>query len=202
MLDNHLRPAKEKVLHPIAKIMYSIHPILITVVALGFGLVAGALLLQQQYLWAFVFWAFNRVFDGLDGTVARLSGKQTDLGGYLDIVFDFVIYAVIPVTLVIGAPDTAKFLSLVFLLSTFYINGASWIYLSSIMEKRQQGAKHRGELTSITMPSGLIGGAETGIFYTLFIIFPQQTVFLFTMMGALVLITIGQRLVWAIKHLD
>jgi len=202
MLDNHLRSTKEIVLQPIAKIMYSVHPILITFIALGFGLVAGVLLVQQQYLWAFVFWAFNRLFDGLDGTVARLSGKQTDLGGYLDIVFDFVIYAVIPVTLVIGAPDTAKFLSLVFLLSTFYINGASWMYLSSIMEKKKHGAKRRGEMTSVTMPSGLIGGAETAIFYTLFIIFPQQTVFLFTMMGALVLLTIGQRLVWAIKHLD
>lgn len=202
MLDNHLRSTKEIVLQPIAKIMYSVHPILITFIALGFGLVAGILLVQQQYLWAFLFWALNRLFDGLDGTVARLSGKQSDLGGYLDIVFDFVIYAVIPVTLVLGAPDTAKFLSLVFLLSTFYINGASWMYLSSIMEKRQQGAKHGGELTSVTMPSGLIGGAETAIFYTLFIIFPQQTVFLFTLMGALVLLTIGQRLVWAIKHLD
>jgi len=202
MLDNHLRSTKEIILQPIAKILYSVHPIVITVLALGFGLVAGVLLVQQQYLWAFVFWVINRVLDGLDGTVARLSGKQTDLGGYLDIVFDFVIYALIPVALVVGAPNTAKFLSLTFLLTSFYINAASWIYLSSILEKQQYGAKHGGELTSVTMPTGLIGGTETVIFYTLFIIFPQQTVFLFAMMGALVLLTIGQRLVWTTKHLD
>ncbi|MBK8027251.1 MAG: CDP-alcohol phosphatidyltransferase family protein [Chloroflexi bacterium] len=27
--------------------------------------------------------------DGLDGTVARISGRQSDLGAYLDIVLDF-----------------------------------------------------------------------------------------------------------------
>jgi phosphatidylglycerophosphate synthase len=202
MFDNHLRSTKEIILQPAARALYSVHPIAITFVALGFGLVAGMLLVQQQYVWALVFWAVNRLLDGLDGTVARITGKQTDLGGYLDILFDFVIYAIIPVTLVIGAPSEAKFLSLAFLLTAFYINSASWMYLSSILEKRKHGANRQGEMTSVTMPGGLIGGTETVIFYTLFIIFPQQAVFLFTLMGALVLFTIGQRFVWATKNLD
>ena len=141
MLDNHLRSTKEMILQPVARLLNSIHPILITFVALGFGLVAGIFLVQQEYVWALVFWAINRFLDGLDGTVARISNRQTDLGGYLDILFDFVIYAVVPVTLVIGAPSEVKYLSLAFLLTTFYINAASWMYLSAILEKRKNGAK-------------------------------------------------------------
>lgn len=36
---------------------------------------------------------------GIDGLVARVSGQQTDFGGYLDILCDFVVYAAIPIGL-------------------------------------------------------------------------------------------------------
>jgi hypothetical protein len=52
------------------------------------------------------------------------------------------------------------------------------------------------------MPAGLIGGAETIIFFSLFIILPQHLVSLYWIMAVLVVITIGQRLVWASQNLD
>jgi len=42
----------------------------------------------------------DRVLDGLDGVVARQRNKQTDFGGYLDIILDFTVYSIIPVAIV------------------------------------------------------------------------------------------------------
>jgi hypothetical protein len=40
-----------------------------------------------------------------DGFVARLAKKQTDFGGYLDIVCDFAIYALLPVSIASSVQD-------------------------------------------------------------------------------------------------
>jgi phosphatidylglycerophosphate synthase len=144
----------------------------------------------------------NRFLDGLDGSVARLHQRQSDLGGYLDILADFFVYAGYPIALVIGQPAVSSYLGLALLLASFYINSASWLYLAAILEKRNHGIRTRKELTTITMPAGLIGGTETIVFYCLFIIFPTFLVPLFILMGGLVLLTTGQRIVWAIRHLS
>jgi hypothetical protein len=51
------------------------------------------------------------------------------------------------------------------------------------------------------MPAGLIGGTETIIFYSLFLLWPLYLVPLYLLMAGLVLVTVGQRLVWASRHL-
>lgn len=201
MLDHYLRGTKDYVLAFLARPLALVHPTTVTIIALIFGIAAGLFLMQQQYLLGFTFWVINRLLDGLDGTIARATQKQSDLGGYIDIVFDFVIYAFIPISLVVGLPSTEAFLSLSFLLASFYINSASWMYLAGILEKRKQGTTAKGELTTITMPSGLIGGTETVLFFSVFILWPQQLVSLFIVMGILVLFSAIQRLVWATRHL-
>jgi phosphatidylglycerophosphate synthase len=148
----------------------------------------------------FIFWFLNRVFDALDGSVARLRRTQSDFGGYLDIVVDFVVYALIPVGLAMGVSGTAVTISLIFLLCTYYVNAASWMYLAAILEKRLHNQD--GRLTTITMPAGIIGGTETIIFYTAFIVFPAYLAWLFSLMSLLIVVTILQRLVWAARHLS
>lgn len=201
MLDNVLRHFKDRLLDPLARPWPRANPTLWTLIALAIGLIGIGLLLQQYYGWALLCWLLNRLLDGFDGSVARVHHKQSDLGGYLDILSDYLVYAGFPVALVVGTPSSGAYLSLIFLLACFYINTASWLYLSAILEKRRHGAGVKGELTTITMPAGLIGGTETVIFYGLFLIWPNYLVPLYTLMGGLVLVTVGQRLVWAIRHL-
>jgi hypothetical protein len=81
------------------------------------------------------------------------------------------------------------------------VNAASWMYLAAILERRGAGAAARGELTTITMPRGLVGGTETVVFYALFLALPRTLVPLFILMTALVLVTVMQRLVWAVRRL-
>jgi phosphatidylglycerophosphate synthase len=201
MFDNRMRQVKEAVFRPFAVWFRKVPPVVLTLISLLFGLLAFGALAYQLYWLAFIAWFFNRAFDALDGVVARMQGAQSDFGGYLDILVDFVVYALIPIGLVLGQPSITGFVSLVFMLATFYVNAASWMYLSAILEKRAAGAQAQGEQTSVTMPSGIIGGTETIIFYTIFIVLNQWYVWLFGVMTILVLFTIIQRLIWAAKHL-
>ncbi|RMG96752.1 MAG: CDP-alcohol phosphatidyltransferase family protein [Chloroflexi bacterium] len=201
MLDNHLRETKEQIfLHLAASLRLSqIQPIYLTLIAFVCGLVATLFLAFGQYIPGFFFWFCNRFFDGLDGTVARNANRQSDLGGYLDIMLDFVIYALLPLALVIANPSFLAAISLAFMLATFYINAASWMYLSALLEKLQHANPRR--FTSVVMPEGLIGGAETIFFFSLFILWPDAIILLFGLFGTLVLATAVQRIIWAIRHL-
>lgn len=197
MLDSATRKLKEAVLNPIAKVLSDVNPNVITLASLVPGLLCAWFAAQNLMGWALAMWIANRVLDGLDGTIARLSGSQTDFGGYLDILIDFLIYAIVPIGIVLGKQTTFNWIALVSLLAVFYINSASWMYLSSILEKRGAGAKKTAELTTVTMPTGIIEGTETVIAYSLFLLFSNQIGILFLIFGGLVVLTIIQRLVWA-----
>lgn len=202
MLDAKLRPLKEKLFRPLVDRLQETPPVRLTLIGFGWGALTAVFLTQQLYLPAFLTWFLNRLFDGLDGMVARRAGLQSDLGGYLDIMIDFVIYAAVPIALVVGRPTPARYLWLALLLAVFYVNAASWMYLSAVLEKRRAGAAAWGETTSVAMPQGLIGGSETILFYTAFIFLPEQMGWLFAAMAGLTAVTIGQRWRWAVEKLD
>jgi phosphatidylglycerophosphate synthase len=181
-----------------------IPPMVVTVAAFVFGLGAAVAAARGANGTGLALWLANRVLDGFDGTLARAQGAQSDIGGYVDIVLDFVIYAAVPLGLVLGAapPERATLaVSALVMLASFYVNAASWMYLAAILERRGAGAAARGELTTITMPRGLVGGTETVVFYALFLALPRTLVPLFILMTALVLVTVMQRLVWAVRRL-
>ncbi|MCB0028780.1 MAG: CDP-alcohol phosphatidyltransferase family protein [Anaerolineales bacterium] len=202
MFDDLMRRFKEFMLLPLARLFVRVPPASLTLVSLLFGLVTAVLAWQQLYWWAVLGWSLNRIFDGLDGVVARLSGNQSDFGGYLDIVLDFVIYAAVPIGLVAGEPNEQRWLLLALLLGSFYVNGVSWTYLAAILEKRQHGAAARAEETTITMPNGIVGGFLTIVFFYAFLILPFWLDYLFVLMSGLVLLGVIQRLFWARRHLD
>jgi phosphatidylglycerophosphate synthase len=197
MFDTSLRRFKDRVGEPLARPMNHVPPMIISVLTLIVGLLAAYAAFRGQYLWAFILWYLSRVLDGLDGLIARITDRQTDLGGYVDILTDFFVYAMVPVGLVAGSPSEQHYLALIFLLAVFYINTASWMYLAAILEKR---AAHEPDTqTTIVMPAGIIGGFETIVAYGIFLLFPAFITILFSIFAALVFITIMQRLIWA-KH--
>lgn len=197
MFDSYLRRFKDRVGEPLARHMSRVSPMAISISALVVGLLATYAAFKGQYLWALAFWLINRILDGLDGLIARLHNGQSDFGGYVDILTDYVIYASLPIGLVAGAASNEHYLALAFLLASFYVNSASWMYLSAILEKR--AAHSAGTQTTIVMPAGIIGGFETIIAYEIFLLFPGHITLLFSIFAALVFITTLQRLIWA-KH--
>lgn len=198
MIDKLLRNAKEIILYPLAKQAGKVmHPNMISILSFAAGLVCVYFILCGSLMTAMILWFLNRLLDGLDGTVARTTGKTSDFGGYLDIILDFIIYCSIPVALVYSNSSPEKYLTLSLLLASYYVNAASWMYLSAILEKRNLGALSNNEMTSVSMPPGIADGTMTIIFYTMFFIFPDNLKLMFGIFMILVVLSIVQRMVWA-----
>ena len=202
MFDQLLRELKDRLLAPLARLIGPrVSPSTISILAFAAGLGAGWAVVGRRNDVALILWLVNRVLDGLDGTHARVHGVQSDFGGYLDIVLDFVVYAAIPIAIVIADGTVALALACAVLLGAFVVNSASWMYLAAILERRQVGAIARGELTTITMPPGIIAGAETIVFYALFLVMPARQLTLFWLMAGLVGLNVIQRLWWGRREL-
>lgn len=191
MLDPLLRPLKDRLLAPLAAL--PLPPLALTLLGMALGLAASLAAWRAAYGWALgLFWA-GRLCDGLDGMIARRRGLQSDLGGYLDLMADFVVYAALVLGLALAQPTRPVLVALAFLLSSYYVNAASWMLLSALLP--------RGRTTSLAMPVGLVGGAETMALYTLFLVFPGGLTVWFWLATALVTVGAGQRVAWAVRHL-
>lgn len=200
MRDSALRAHKDKLLLPMADQLFkSVHPNVVSIVALGVGLLSATAVIYGAFLPGLVLWLFNRILDGLDGVVARAHDKQSDFGGYLDLLLDFIVYLAIPIAFLVAMPTMPNMWGGVALLAIYVLNLLSWSTLSAILEKRQLQSNNR--LTTMEMPTGLIEGAETIVFYSLFFLLPGQVAYLFGLMAFLVLITAGQRVWWVYHNL-
>jgi phosphatidylglycerophosphate synthase len=202
MFDEWFRVHKERWLGPLASALgHWFSPLALTLFALMAGLAAAFAASQRLFLLGFALWVANRLLDGLDGTLARAQQRQSELGGYLDILLDFVVYAAIPIGITLALDTRTVWLVSLLLLAAFFVNAASWMYLAALLERRGAGAAARGELTSVTMPRGLVAGTETVVFYSLFLLLPSQYIGLASLMAAGVAVGILQRVVWAARHL-
>ncbi|MGH6820579.1 MAG: CDP-alcohol phosphatidyltransferase family protein [Methylocella sp.] len=129
-----------------------------TFLGLGFGLLAAAIIAFGQPVLAILPLLLSRACDGLDGTLARLSGT-TDRGAFLDISMDFIFYAAIPLAFAVASPE-ANGLAAAVLLAAFVGTGTSFLAYAAIAEKR--GLKSTAYPSkSIYYLGGLIEGTET-----------------------------------------
>lgn len=162
------------------------------VVGLGACVAAGA---GWWYL-ALGLWWGNRLLDGLDGPLARITGA-TDRGGFLDIVADFVVYGGFVVAVAVAVPDAR--LACVVLLATYYVSGVAFLAWSSAAERR--GRSH-GDERSLHFVSGIAEGTETIVAYTLFCLFPEHAATIAWVFAVLVGVTAIQRIVWGYRWLS
>lgn len=202
MFDELLRALKDRLLTPVARALGpGANPNVITMLAFVAGVAAAVAAAQRRVLAGLVLWLVNRFLDGLDGTVARVNQRQSDLGGYVDILLDFVVYAAVPIGLVLGFYSRDVALAGLLLMGTYFVNAASWMYLAGVLEKRSAGVAVSRELTTLRMPAAIVAGTETVIFFVLFLTFPTHLAALFGVMAALVCVGIVQRVVWARRHI-
>jgi phosphatidylglycerophosphate synthase len=138
----------------------------------------------------------NRLADGLDGAVAR-HDRLTDLGGYLDIVCDFLIYAGIPVGFALLDPQ-ANALAAAVLLFSFMGTGSSFLTYAIIAAKRGETTEIRGR-KSLYYLGGLTEGTETFAFLAAILVFPQAFVPLAYVFAAACWITTVSRMLAAVR---
>jgi phosphatidylglycerophosphate synthase len=167
----------------------------VTVAGFLFGVAAWGALSAASYAPAAALILANRLADGLDGAVARHAG-MTDLGGYLDIVLDFIFYAGVPFFFAVGRPEAA--LPAAFLAFSFVGTGGSFLAFAAIAAKRGLTTAARGR-KSIYYLGGLTEGTETiGLFF-LICLLPEWFGPLAWGFGGLCWLTTASRLAAAVE---
>src|SRR5216683_3893131 len=169
----------------------------VTLTAAGWAAGAGACAATALRAWpaALGLWLANRLLDGLDGPTAR-AGAASDVGGFLDIVADFSIYAGIILGLAVAVPGAR--LACVALLTAYYISGTAFLALSSMAERRCQ---RLGDDRSLRFVGGLAEGTETIAVYLLLFLLPQHATVIVWAFTAAVAITAVQRVVTGLRLL-
>ena len=198
MFDASLRPIFERPLHWLAGgcIAVGLTANGLTILGFVFGVFCAVFVAMGFFVAALVCLILNRLCDGLDGVVARRSGSS-DFGGYLDIVCDFLFYAMVPFAFMIFSQQNA--VAAGFLIFSFVGTGSSFLAyaileaknLDALARKAQERASQK---KSFFYLGGLTEGAETIAIFVLMLVFPGWFTILSWGFGSLCLITTGWRI--------
>jgi phosphatidylglycerophosphate synthase len=167
---------------------------LVTVAGFLLGLGAMAAIALDAPALGLALLLSNRLADGLDGALARRT-RLTDLGGFLDIVFDFIIYSGVVFAFAVQDPERNA-LAAAFLVFSFVGTGASFLAFAIMAAKRQLETTARGQ-KSLYYLGGLTEGTETVLVLAAFCLFPVAFPWLATLFGALCWLTTASRVAQA-----
>jgi phosphatidylglycerophosphate synthase len=199
MFDAALRPYLDRVVDPVGRWFAArgISASMVTVVGFALGLAAVLAVVMGMMLAAFVLILLNRLCDGLDGAIARATAP-TDFGGFLDIVFDFIFYAMIPFGFALYNP--ANSLAACFLIVSFFGTAVSFLAFAVMAQSRGLSSRDRG-VKSLYYLGGLTEGGETIILLLAMTVTPQWFVYYAYVFGALCWVTSASRILEAGKLL-
>ena len=169
MLDKKINDFLNPLLSHIAEIInkLKISANFVTLLSFLSGLVCFCYIIDSNFMLALIFFFFNRLFDGLDGAVARING-QSDLGAFYDIVSDFFFYALFPLGFIFQNIENTY--SICFLLLSFVTTQTTFLASAWILEKNKSLIllEHKKSFFYI---GGLTEGFETIICFILMLIF-------------------------------
>jgi phosphatidylglycerophosphate synthase len=143
-------------------------PNMISITSVFIAALAAALCAYDHPLLALLTWWLGRLLDGTDGIYARATGQSSDFGAYLDIVCDMAAYSL----MIFGFLHLHPQLNLTWasILFLYVLCIASALALGSLEEKRQIITQdNRG----LRLGAGLAEGGETGLAYSVFLVFPS-----------------------------
>lgn len=172
MLDSWAVPRLAAPLRQLAKALQrrGVQPDQVTFVGFLIGMLAVPALAFEFYWLAMLLIIINRLCDGVDGSLARLTGP-TDRGGYLDITLDFIFYASVVFGFALANP-AENALAAAALITSFMGTGASFLAFAVMAQKR--------DIENIRLPNkglyyinGLAEGTETIAFLIAFCLFPS-----------------------------
>jgi len=145
----------------------------VTVAGFVLGLLAVPAIASRNYEWALFFIVLNRIADGLDGALARVT-KPTDAGGFLDITFDFIFYSAIVFGFLLVDPLHHAFAAGL-LMVTFMGTGASFLAFA-IMASKHNLENPSYPSKSMHYMGGITEGGETIAAFVLMCLFPEHFV--------------------------
>ena len=192
MLDTYVRPLADY--SPLSKLVpkvaqSGITANQLTIVGFFIGVLACAFVMMEQYAIGLILLLVNRLIDGLDGAVARLTAP-TDYGRYLDIVLNTIFHAGFVFAFAFGA-------------SEYDNDGAALFLLFSYLGLTCSALAYtKPESGSPFHPASLIGGTETFIFMVLCCLLPPNFSAFALIFAILCWITVVGRFALASKNLQ
>ena len=194
MFDAKLKPLIDPFLIQIGKIClrFGLTANMLTVTGFAIGLCCGVLICVEAYGWALAALLLNRMCDGLDGAVARLT-QPTDFGGFLDIICDFLFYAFVPFCFALSHPEKAP--AAAFLMLSFVGTGSSFLAYAILDAKQKADNVHQPKGTkSFAYLGGLTEGTETIAVFVLILLCPAYFTLFALLFGILCWLTTGYRI--------
>lgn len=198
MIDNAFRAVLPRFVGPVLAAYRRLGwtPNQITLLGFSIALAASAAVALHFWWVALVLWWLSRLADGTDGIYARSSGQASDFGAYLDIVFDMAAYGSMVLGFAVAVPELqARWLAMLFL----YILCITTA-LALGMQEAKRRVPHRDE-RGLRLGAGLAEGGETGIAYSLFLLFPGTLGLTTSIWIAILLTTVVARSVLAYRSL-
>jgi phosphatidylglycerophosphate synthase len=175
---------------------FGFSPNQISMIGFGFAAFSAWAVALGAAKWAIGLWWVGRIFDGTDGIYARATGRATPFGAYLDIVLDMAAYALMIVGFHVAHPDLAiEWLSVV------------GLYVLCITTALALGAQEAAvdaparDDRGLRLGAGLAEAGETGIAYTLFLLFPAVLASLVHLWIAVLMVTVVARTLLAYRLL-
>ncbi|MGB3471240.1 MAG: CDP-alcohol phosphatidyltransferase family protein [Erythrobacter sp.] len=196
MLDAKLRPLIDPPLNAAGRILANngVTANMLTFAGLALGLGGAVAIANAEFGWALALILANRVFDGLDGAVARVRGP-TPLGGYFDIVADFAFYVSIP--LAFGLQDAENTMPALVLVSSFVLTGVSFLAFAAVAAERGKSTQAHGR-KSFFYSTGLAEGGETIVVFVAMCALPANFPIIAYVYAGLCAATVLQRSALAI----
>ena len=198
MFDAVIRPHIDKPLARVATHLVRWQISANSVTAMGFllGMGAAGLIASGQFVPGLVLFLVSRVLDGLDGAVARQT-RLTDLGGYLDITLDFIVYASMVMAFALADP-ARNALAAAFLTTSFMAPAATFLAYAIFAAKRGITTEIRGR-KSMYYLGGLTEGFETILTLSLMCLQPYWFPVIAIVYALMCWITGGTRIAAAVQ---
>ncbi len=192
MLDSNARKHVQKGFDLVARksFLVKLHPNAVTVLAFMVGLASAGFVVAGNFVIALALLWLSGLLDVLDGTVARLTGKTSNIGAYLDLVFDRMVEGAIVFAFFFAAEQFAIsyflfFIGAMFNFSTFMLAGTLF---------KNEGKK------SMHYDVGIVERTESFIVFSLMMIFPDYIFVTLNIFNFLMFLTGIIRITKIIRH--
>lgn len=192
MLDTHARDYLSSFFTAIAKLLHSLHvkPLHVTFTALIIGLIGALCFYLGYHVTSLILLWLSGLMDVIDGELARLSNSSSKKGALLDIFFDRIV----EIAYIFAFIGVASELSLLVLSSSIILSMTLFLSVGAMSEQTSKKAFY--------YQAGLVERTEGFILFSLMIIFSGYASYIAYLFAFLIVVTVIQRLIEALKLLD
>lgn len=199
MFDEPVRARLSRLAGPLVQPLarLGVRPSQVTVAAFVLAVVAAALIGAGRPRMGLAVWLVSRIGDGLDGVLARQTGRATLFGGYLDITLDMAGYAAMVVGFAVAHPELS--LAWTGVLAGYILAITTTLALSDAGRGAQRPVSATNRTFQFT--PALTEAGETSVAYVLWVMFPAHLPWLVWGWVAALAITAVQRTILAARLL-